>query len=351
MISLLRETAAYPLQAIPPTTVDLTGFFHEQKYIMSLSDNDLLARTTVYEDVRVLVTGSAGFIGRHLVEALQNQGAIVGPIVRSASNGMTGGMVCDLRDAQQVQDLVRQWKPELIFHLAAQRTREVTGAAIAQTLENNLTGTFHLLEAVRDYSSLRRVVMLGSAEEYGGVAAPFDEERREAPITAYSLSKVCETQLGQMMARSCGVPVIIVRPTIVYGPGQQDDMLLPALIQSLLHGLPFAMTSGEQTRDFLYVADLVEALLLAAHSSVAPGTIINVGSEKVIRIADLAIEVERILGVPGLVRLGRLPTREAEVMHYAVDCSRARTALGWTPRTNLEQGLRQTITWFQTKQT
>lgn len=315
-----------------------------------MANNTFLAKINVYQGTRVLVTGSAGFIGRHLIEALENYGAVVIPIVRTACDGITGSVACDLRDAQQVQELLRQWKPELIFHLAAQRTRKVTGAAIAQTLENNLTSTLNLLEAVRKCSSIRRVVMLGSAEEYGAAIEPFREEMREAPISAYSLSKVCETQLGQMMARSCEVPVIVVRPTIVYGPGQQDDMFLPALIQSLLHRLPFAMTSGEQTRDFLYVADLVEALLMAAHSSVAPGTIINVGSERVLRIADLAIEVERIMGAPGFVRLGRLPMREAEVMHYAVDCSRARTELGWSPRTSLEQGLRQTITWFQANQ-
>jgi UDP-glucose 4-epimerase len=316
-----------------------------------MKPNNLLAKNTIYSGVRVLVTGSAGFIGRYLVDALQTQGAIVGPIVRFASNGITGGMDCDLRDAQQVQDLVRQWKPEFIFHLATKRTRKVAGEAIRHTLENNLTSTINLLEAARNCSSLQRVVMLGSAEEYGGTVVPFQEEMREAPISAYSVSKVCETHLGQMMARACGMPVIIVRPTIVYGPGQQDDMFLPALIQSLLHGLPFSMTSGEQTRDFLYVADLVDALLLAAHCSVASGTIINAGSENPIRIADLAIKVEKILGVSGLVRLGSLPMREAEVMQYAVDCNRARTALGWVPRTSLELGLRQTITWFQANQT
>jgi UDP-glucose 4-epimerase len=170
---------------------------------------------------------------------------------------------------------------------------------------------------------------------------------REAPVSAYSFSKQCATHLSQMMHASFGLPVVVVRPSLAYGPGQHSDMFLPALIDSLLRGAPFAMTRGEQTRDYVYVGDLVEALLRAGVGPGIDGEIINIGSGQATRIADLVQRVEALLDAPGLVQLGVLDYRTGEAMAYSFDVGKAHSALGWLPQTSIDDGLRSTIAWLR----
>jgi UDP-glucose 4-epimerase len=124
-------------------------------------------------------------------------------------------------------------------------------------------------------------------------------------------------------------------------------MFLPALIQSLLRGEQFKMTLGEQTRDYVYVGDLVEALLRSGTCASLDGEIINIGSGKATRIADLVDRVEALLDRGGLVRRGALAYRTGEPMEYLLDVTKARQLLQWVPQTSLDDGLRDTINWYR----
>jgi len=303
----------------------------------------------MYQNKRVFITGATGFIGRHLLSALALSEAQVTIAVREPSSFPQVRHVCvgDVRDQEFMSTAIDACSPHIIFHLAGARDRVLSHAAFGQAFEANLTGTLNVLFAARQAPVLERIVVLGTAEEYGGNVAPFRESMRELPISAYSFSKQCATHLSQMMHANLGLPVTILRPSVAYGPGQRSDMFLPDLIQTLLRGEPFSMTPGEQTRDYVYVQDLVEALLRAGCRADINGEIINIGSGAPVRMAALVDRIEALLGREGWVRRGALDYRPGEPMAYWLDISKARQLLEWVPGTSLDEGLQRTVAWYR----
>jgi UDP-glucose 4-epimerase len=302
-----------------------------------------------YRGKRVLVTGATGFVGGHLLRALSDAGAAVAVLTRGDAAMPVPARVFtgQLADRDFVRLALQVWQPQVVFHVAGARERSLSREAFDKTIEANLVGTLNLLYGAVGLAGLERIVVLGTGEEYGRSRAPFGETLREEPVSAYSFSKQCATQLSQLMHRSFGLPVTVLRPAVAYGPGQQSDMFLPALIQTLLLGEEFNMTAGEQTRDYVYIDDLVEALLLAGTGALIDGEIINVGGGQAVRIAELVERVEAQLDCKGLVRRGALPYRTGEAMEYELDVSKARALLGWAPRTSLDEGLRRTVAWYR----
>ena len=301
-----------------------------------------------FRDKRILITGANGFIGRHLAGILSVQGAQVSFLDRIASGGPAHPeYIGDLRDAAFVDRTISHCDPEIIFHLAAYKERVPELEAFSQAIAVNVLGSLNLFTAAKKLSSLRSIIVIGTAEEYGRNPSPFSEKDREAPVNAYSYSKLCVTHLGEMLYKHYGLPCVMIRPTLAYGPGQDVDMFLPALIQSLINDHPFLMTPGRQTRDYLYITDLIDALMSSALERNALGQIINVGSGQSIAIADLALKVQEYIGKTNLVKIGAKQYRAGEAMEYSVDGSKAKQILHWQPRVLLEQGLKNTITFYQ----
>jgi UDP-glucose 4-epimerase len=155
--------------------------------------------------------------------------------------------------------------------------------------------------------------------------------------------KAAVTQCALLYHRLFALPVVVLRPFIVYGPGQRDGMMLPALLKTLAQGQEFALTPGEQTRDFVYVDDVVDALIAAAVRNGAAGEVFNVCSGEERRIRDVAELAVRIAGAsPSRLKIGALPYRENEVWRLVGSNRKARALLGWSPRVQLEDGLQRT---------
>lgn len=300
-------------------------------------------------DKRILITGASGFIGRHLAEKLRTSGARVHTLTRSPVQHMpeTVQHLGDIRNQQAVVSAVGKSNPEFIFHLCAYKNRLPDLGEFAPAIETNLTGTLNLVSAAKSLRQLRSIIVVGTAEEYGNNPTPFKEGMREQPVTAYSFSKLCQTQLCQTLTRLHELPIAVLRPTIAYGPGQGEDMFLPALIKKLLRNERFDMTPGMQTRDFVHVSDVVDAMLAAALCQDASGEVLNIGGGQPVPIAEVALMIEKMLGKPGLVQLGALDYRVGEIMNYCVNSDKARDLLGWKPRIALEQGLRETVDSFR----
>lgn len=301
-------------------------------------------RAAAFAGARVLVTGASGFIGRRLVERLLRAGARVHAIdlVPAGVPGVSEHL-CDLKDAAATAAAVEAADPEVVFHLAAFKQRTAAPVAFADAVLDNITGTLDLVVPLCGRPGLRSLVAVGTAEEYGSAETPFVETMREAPVSAYSFSKTAMVQLLQTFHRVHGLPAVVVRPTLAYGPGQGTEMFLAALVTALLAGERFPMTAGEQTRDFVYVDDVVEGLLAAAATPEARGGVFNLGSAEPVRLRDLAETVEALTGTSGLVGLGEVPYRPGEQMRYSADSSAARRVLGWEPAVTLEEGLRRTV--------
>jgi UDP-glucose 4-epimerase len=296
---------------------------------------------------RAVLTGATGFIGRRLVRALRRCGVAVTALVR-APEGVgeaDDAIVLELLDRDAVARALRGARPDYVVHLAR---LQGDPSAVWGGYEANVRAAINLLEASRTVSGLRRFVSLGSCEEYGPIDVPFQEFEQERPLTDYGLAKLAVTQLLRAASFS-GFPAVVLRPTVVYGPGQKPLMFVPSLIASLLAGQPFPMSAGEQSRDLVFVDDLVEAILAALLERDVVGAVINVSSAEPIRILDLAKLVARLIGgsTQKLLEPGRLPYPPEGAMNYYASNEHALSLLRWRPAVALEDGLRRTIDDFR----
>lgn len=304
---------------------------------------------------RVLVTGAEGFIGSHLVKRLLKEGALVHALVRKGSSlwriedcvDRRAVLETDITDPASLQSAVSPIKPQVVFHLAALIDVSRAWELIEPLVRTNVMGTINLLESLRD-TPPHAFIHTGSSEEYGDAPSPLPETRRESPISPYSFSKVAATHLCQMVARTFGLPVTVVRLFPVYGPSQDGSMFIPSAINDLLQKKVFKMSPGEQLRDFTYVDDVVEAYLKVACCPAALGEVLNVGSGIAYRVRDVMEIIRTLIGGTATVEVGALPCRKGEGREIFCDNRRIRELTGWSPRVSLEEGLRRTVEWYKT---
>ena len=300
------------------------------------------------ENKRVIVTGANGFIGVHLCKKLKEYGAIVGTLDQTESRtNETNAYIGDISDFEFVKKSCHAFQPNFVIHLAAFKGRTTNLEDFRSAINSNIVGTLNLIEALSQLSTLNKFVAVGTAEEYGLGSSPFSSLQREIPISSYSFSKVCMTHLVQTINRLHQFPSVLLRPSIAYGPGQNIDMFLPALIKSLLQNKVFDMTSGTQKRDFIYIDDLVLALISACTCGSINGEIYNVCSSETTTIAELAAKVGEILGKKHFIKLGKFPARKLDIENYVLDQEEANSKMGWAPNVSLNDGLDYTIEAFK----
>lgn len=303
----------------------------------------------------VLVTGAAGFIGSALVRRLLSRQIPVISVVRPGTAPSRlqrpGEDVCfvELTDPAQVQSLFAAAQPSHVFHLAADTRVERRLELLQPQLMNNVVAGGLVLEAALRQRALQRLVWVGTCEEYGDGEAPFQEEQLPRPVSPYSATRLAGTLLAQTLARTMGAPVVAVRPFLTYGPGMHPSRFVMQALNAALSGQPLPMTPGEQTRDLVWLDDVVDGLLLAGSVPGIDGELLNLASGQEISLLALAQQIFHAVGAnPALIQVGVLPYRAGESMHFFGEPSRARETLGWTASTPLSEGLRQLVEWRKT---
>lgn len=297
-----------------------------------------------FKNKKILITGASGFIGGHLLKKLAPLGCQVAVLTHQKKKTAVDAHVIsgDLTVPESFSAAVKKWAPQIVFHLAAFKERKSDLAHFRQAIKVNLEGSLNLFEALEE-APLESVVVLGTGEEYGQNLPPYLEASREDPVNAYSWSKTALTHLCQLFFTSKKMPVTILRPGLAYGPKQSDDMFIPSLIRSLQKNVPFQMSLGEQTRDFIFIDDLINALLLAASQKKARGEIINIGQGIPVPLAEVALKIETFMNKENLIQMGKVPYRPREIMEYYMDLSKAKKLLNFTPKISLDQGLKLTV--------
>jgi len=311
---------------------------------------------TSFRGVRVLVTGGAGFIGSHLVEALAQAGSRV-TVLDDFSSGRRENLA-SLGDAVEVVQgdvcdgaaLARALAgSEVVMHLATRCVR-LSLSDPGEVHRVNSEGTLRLLLAATR-QGVRRVVYVSSSEVYGSaVSAPMREDHPLRPAGIYGATKLAGEFYAQVMSRSLGLPTVVVRPFNTYGPRAHFEgvygEVIPRFTVRLLNGLrPVIFGDGLQSRDFTYVTDTVRGILLAAAGAEATGTPLNIARGEEVTIRQLAALLCRLIH-PSL-EPEYAPPRPADVRRHMADVDRGRETLGFRAEVGIEEGLARYVEWFR----
>lgn len=307
-----------------------------------------------YLGKRVLVTGGAGFIGSFLVDSLNKLGAEIVLIIDPKTelwriNKLENKIKIDYFDVSNVsklKSLVLDFTPQIIFHLAANLDTRQDWTLLRRLVKDNFYITLNLLE-LSSQIKLERFIQSGSMAEYGNGKTPLKEDQKEFAVSPYSLSKIMATQASLLFYKSIGLPVCVVRPAVVFGPRQSPGMLVPNLIKSCLDGQDFKMNPGCQKRDFVYVTDIVEGMLLAGFKKEAIGEIINLGGGRSYVVKEVAKKIVKLTGSSIKIEFGAEPYRPLDSMELCISIKKAKKLLNWKPKIGLDEGLKKTISWYQ----
>jgi nucleoside-diphosphate-sugar epimerase len=305
----------------------------------------------------VLVTGGAGFIGSHLVEALASRGDTV-RVLDDFSSGKRSNLTevpgtvevieGSMLDPAALDRAVSG--AQLIFHQAAIPSVPRSVAAPLASHEANATGTLLVLEAARRHA-VERVVYAGSSSAYGETPTlPKVETMVSAPLSPYAVSKLCGEHYCQVYDRVFGVETVVLRYFNVFGPRQdpasQYAAVIPRFVTAALEGrVPTVFGDGNQSRDFCYIENVVAANLLAADAKAAHGKVINVACQQATDLNQVIALVGRAVG--RAIEPRHETARAGDVKHSLADITRARELLGYKVLVPFEEGLLRTIEWFR----
>ena len=322
--------------------------------------------------MKILVTGGAGFIGSAVVRQAVRDGheivnldnltyaanlANVAPV--SNAPGYAFEQV-SITDAPALNDVLERHRPDAVMHLAAESHVDRSIDGPAAFIETNITGTYTLLEAARKFwmdagqSDHFRFHHISTDEVFGSLGAEgkFTEDTPYDPRSPYSASKASSDHLVRAWHETYGLPVVLTNCSNNYGPYHFPEKLIPVVILNALHGKPIPVYgAGENVRDWLYVEDHADALLLVLQKGEV-GRSYNIGGENEARNIDLVRTICRLLderrpaNAPHDKLIEFVTDRPGHDMRYAIDPTRIREELGWRPSVTVEEGLAKTVDWY-----
>jgi UDP-glucuronate 4-epimerase len=318
---------------------------------------------TVRGSGRAVVTGGAGFIGSTLVDRLLADGWMVtavdafeGGYGRDVKERNLAGAArsprftlveADTRDALAIGNALRQAEPDVVFDLAARAGVRPSLADPGSYIATNVAGLQNTLSAAA--ASHARVVFASSSSVYGNDdRQPFHEDQaRGRPESPYGATKIAGEALAHAHHRAAGTPVAVARLFTVYGPRQRPDLAIHAFARRILGGQVIDLFDrGQGIRDYTYVDDVVEALIGMAERTEG-FVILNIGSDRPIRTADVVSELERSLRMPARRQL--LPAQPGDVSATHADITAARELLGWEPRMPFPDGIDRFTEWLRSE--
>jgi UDP-glucuronate 4-epimerase len=317
--------------------------------------------------MRALVTGAAGFIGSSLVDRLLSDGhEVVGldcftPYYDIQIKKRNIFNALNNPNFQMLEvDLSAFIDPNLlagishVFHQAGQPgVRASWEADFSRYVECNITGTQRLLELARKSGELKSFVAASSSSVYGSpISFPSSEDDLPCPVSPYGVTKLASENLCSLYGEEFGVPIASLRYFTVYGPRQRPDMAMNRIIESVLSQREFKMNGGgDQIRDFTFVDDVIDALLLASNylqNQSKPKRIFNIGGGVQASLGEVVAIVEGIC--ESKMNIAFLDKAKGDPIRTSANCKRARELMGWEPKTGLENGLDQMVRWQKSRE-
>lgn len=330
---------------------------------------------------RVLVTGTAGFIGFHLAQLLLANGHTVHGfdaltdyydvtlkerrhgILHQTSN--FSATVARLEDADALAACADAFEPEVIVHLAGQAGVRYSLEDPRSYVDSNIVGTFNVMEVARELK-VQHLLMASTSSAYGAnETMPFREtDKADHQLTIYAATKKANEAMGHSYAHLWGIPTTMFRFFTVYGPWGRPDMALFKFTKAILNGEPIDIyNNGQMTRDFTYVTDLVRGIELLIDavpqgpsedrvayegdslSPVAPYRVVNIGNAQRVKLLDFVDAVEDAIGVPAVRNY--MEMQKGDVPDTWADTSLLRALTGYAPKTDMREGVAKFVAWYR----
>lgn len=313
----------------------------------------------ILKNKKVLVTGAGGFIGSHLAEKLVKKNCTVKAFVRYNSRNLWGWLETspykekmeiisgDIRDFDSIKDAMKN--VDIVFHLAALIGIPYSYISPLAYVKTNVEGTYNVLEAARNLGT-KKIIHTSTSEVYGTAqVVPISEKHPINPQSPYAATKAGADYLALSYHRSFNLPVSIIRPFNTYGPRQSARAIIPTIITQLLSGnKKIKLGSVHPTRDLTYVKDSTEGFVTIAENDNSIGEVINIGMNSEISIKNLTGLIAKIINIEVEIveESERIRPEKSEVERLRTDIEKANKLLNWTPKYSLEDGLKETTTWF-----
>jgi CDP-glucose 4,6-dehydratase len=314
---------------------------------------------TDWQDETVLVTGAAGFVGSCLATDLHSRGArVVGLDIRAVpepavldphTDGIDFEQV-DITDRAAVEEVVRKYEPETVYHLAAESLVTEARSSPVDAFEANAKGTWTVLDVIRSEPvPTERVIVASTDKVYGPTESlPYTEQTRLTPESPYAVSKMAADRTAYAYHENYDIPVTIARCSNIYGPGDLNwSRIVPDLIRQYLGGeRPVIRSDGTPTRDYLFIDDAVAAYRqLGERTPALAGEAFNFGTGVGTSVTELDALVSTVVGADDITPIVK-GGGAGEISHQRVNSEKARRELGWRPETDLPDGLERTVPWY-----
>ena len=313
---------------------------------------------------KVLITGSDGFLGSHLVERFLKENCEIKAFVYYNSFNSWGWLenlpkeeqnkinivTGDIRDPYAVRSAIKD--VDVVCHLAALIGIPYSYVAPESYIDTNIKGTLNVIQAAKDYN-IKKIIITSTSETYGSAKyVPIDEKHPYQPQSPYSASKIAADHIAMSFFYSFNLPISIIRPFNIFGPRQSARAIIPTIITQILQNKrEIELGNLTPTRDFTYVLDTCEAYVKLCQKENLDGQIINIGSSREISIQNLVDKIKELMNsdINIISKSNRKRPEKSEVNRLFADITKARNLLNWEPRYSLTDGLKLTIEWFSKK--
>lgn len=301
-------------------------------------------------DKKILITGANGFIGLNLVNKLKkyrkNLYALVEPGTSAELIKNIKYKFINITDKENVKKYILKTKPDIIIHLAAHINNDIAIENITNTSRINVGGVLNILDSIASLAKKPFLVFISTGEVYGRIKdVPFTETMLPEPNSIYAIAKFSAEDACEKYSHVYDIPLLIIRPSVVYGQFQKEGMFIPSIIKSLIFDKNFNMTGGKQLRDFIYVEDFLDGLVKLIKTS--SRGIFNVSSDRSYVVKNVALKIKKLINTKAVLNIGALPYRENEIWDYKLSNSKIRNQIKWKPKYTLEKGLKKTINWYR----
>lgn len=295
---------------------------------------------------KILITGATGFVGKKLQEYFK-MNKIEYISLSEHGDRKTNTKPVDLKKIKEIKSFINKERPNIVIHLAANVDLSRNYEVGVKCFENNTLATYNLIDACKEIENLR-FIYLSTEEIYGNTKVPHVEYQTVNPPSPYAISKLAGENICAYYSEKYNFKSVILRVGTIYGPNQPQKYYLPQIVAKAIKGESIPINSGKKKRDYVFIDDVVNALVKAMDVKVPAGkTIFNIGGGVSVTLQEFIKKACKICKSSSVIVYGSVKERENEADNWLMNINKAKKKLKWAPATDLDSGIKQMVESFK----